>query len=309
MNKSVALLFLPKNWLGEKNSVEEENMDTKMQRKLAIGLSLLNSIGVIATIGTAIKGTKLATKKLNNSEKELNKKEVFKLVWKDYIPTAVVATATIASGLSSALLSRKVEASLISAATMIDYNYKKYKDKVKEMLGVDGERQVTSSIANDKFDAQKEEIIEKLKNSNRKLFYEEHIGFFIADETDIAWAINQLNEDVSFASYSSNGFTTLKKFIEYSRAELLDKEVEEGWFNFGWSCDYLSEDWENVWIHVYLRDDIEEHGNPYTEVCWCETPVYNPECWYEWSTEHTISLEEYRKGAPKQYEIESKPVD
>lgn len=284
-------------------------MDTKMQRKLAIGLSILNSVGVIATIGTAVKGTKSAVKKLDNSEKELSKKEIFKLVWKDYIPTAVVATATITSGLSSALLSRKIEASLISAATMIDYNYKKYKDKVKEMFGIDGERQVTSAIAKDKFEEQKEELLEKVKNSNRKLYYEEHIGFFLADELDIAWAINQLNEDVSYSSYTSYGYTTLKRFIESAHAELLDNTVEEGLFNFGWSCDYLSEAWENVWIHVYLRDDVEEHGNQYTEICWGETPVFNPQEWYEWCIERTISLEEYKKGAPKGYEIKNQPAD
>lgn len=234
-------------------------MTIKTQQILSVSLSILSSIGTIATTALAIKATPKAIKEYEKV-KDKDIKEKAKVLIPIYAPTLAVGTATIASNICSTVISRKTEASLIAATTLAERCYKKYKGKVKEILGDEVHKNVITSIAED----EKEEIKDKVetKDDGKLLYWEENIGYFRADPDYLAVALKNLDETL----YYDSGTVTLKDFLDFADAELCDTESRKGTESAldlkGWSYDYLATEFEQYLIGIRLycpTNDPETH--------------------------------------------------
>lgn len=117
-------------------------------------LTILGATGVISTTVSAVKATPKALEKIKLEEdyqrKELTKLEVVKLVWPDYIPTAVMGGLTIGCLVSLNSIHAKKYAALASVYSLTDATLREYQKKVKESIGEKKEQRIQEEIQQEK---------------------------------------------------------------------------------------------------------------------------------------------------------------
>lgn len=254
-----------------------------LRKSLPIILSIVGGASTIATVIFAVKDTKKAEKAIDKKKEELNKdkltkKEIVKATWKSYIPTSLFLLASLGCNSASTIISKKRELSLIATCTMLDQGWRKYKDKIKDTLGIDTHKDIISKVMKD--DVQKVDIpnIEP----DKKLFHDEHIGFFIAREDKVKEAIIKCNREMAIymsdrGYYMCDGVYKLSDFIQDAEAELLTPGMSHHDFeNMGWSTDYLQEAWSCLWVDMELRNEKDDNGNDVVMISFDKDPVFYP---------------------------------
>lgn len=117
-------------------------------------LTILGSGGVITTAVFAVKATPKAMELLENKKEEMQKDRLSKLeaiqaCWRPYIPTALMATATIGCFIGAHGISAKRQAAIAGLYSMTEKTLKEYQDKVTEKFGEKEEKQIRKEIAKD----------------------------------------------------------------------------------------------------------------------------------------------------------------
>ncbi len=277
--------------------------NTKIRLRLPIILSAVSSIGIVAT---AIVSAKDSKKKFESNKTILDenksKFEVIKDFCKTYGRTILCAGLTITATVSSTIISKKNEMSLIATAGMLSAGWKKYENKVKEVIGKAKNDEILESIAKD--DSKKQKI--EASNDGKKLYWEKHVGFFRANETDVIKALSTINERINCGTadgYSTGpnyGTATIKDFLVDARATLVNDEV---WnmddLKFGWECEYLANGYDNYWVHGYIVKPEEENAN-YEIIEFSEEAIYDPENYDNYVT-GLLTKEEYFDGKKDEF--------
>lgn len=126
-----------------------------VKRNSATILTCVGAAGVIATTVTAVKATPKAMLLLEKAKEEkgeeLTKVETVKIAAPVYIPTLVLGATTLACIFGANVLSKKGQASLMSAYALVDSSYKDYRKKVDELYGEEAGAQVRAEIAKDEY--------------------------------------------------------------------------------------------------------------------------------------------------------------
>lgn len=233
--------------------------------KSPIALTILGCSGVIATAVTAVKATPKALKIIEKEFEDVppTKKEAVEATWKCYIPSAIIGIATIGCIIGSTGISYKSQASLISAYTLLERSYKEYKDKVKELFGEDGEREVKASIVRDHF-MEGDHIPTPL--GEKLIFYIDHYeDFFERTMLEVKDAEYELNR-----KFTREGLVTLNDFFR-----LLDLPETEIGELIGWNIDGAYEESGYFWIEfehtLITMDEIE---------CYAIDTPYRPDFLY-----------------------------
>lgn len=266
-------------------------MNVKTQRYLKIGLSCLNVAGVVGTFIFTSKDAIRYQQAKENLPKDANKKTKFKTYVKNHWRSLIFAGATIASGIGSTLVSNKVEASLMATIGMLDASLVKYKKKIKETLGIEADKSIVKEIMKDEYNASKDVN----KQAKEKLYYSEYIGYFYAVPEKVKDAYIKLNSefcDMGTYAYDGgfrSGVYTLGEFLKDCQGRPLSHNLTEDKLNFGWSIDYLYEQWETAWVH---NDFSEPDENGAILIYWFEEPIWNPAEWCDYMY-GMISEEEY----------------
>lgn len=98
-------------------------------------LSIVASLGVVATAALSVRATPKAVRVLNKrraeGEQKPNKLDMVKATWHLYIPAALVGISTIGCIFGANALNRRQQASLASAYALISQSYKEYQKKLK----------------------------------------------------------------------------------------------------------------------------------------------------------------------------------
>ena len=114
------------------------------------GLGIAFGLGSVAF---AVKGTVKSYDQVKNKESAervlLNKKEVVKLVWKNYIPTVALSAASVACIISSVHISARRLTIMAAAYATSNDSFKEYKEKAHELLGDKKEEEIRSGIDSD----------------------------------------------------------------------------------------------------------------------------------------------------------------
>lgn len=121
--------------------------------KLSKTSTLLTCLGAVGVVATAISAIKAAPKaerlleeaRLNKGDK-LTKKETVQIAGPVYIPTIITGVSTIACIFGANVLSKKAQASLISAYALLDRSYDEYTNKVKDIYGEDADDTVKAEM-------------------------------------------------------------------------------------------------------------------------------------------------------------------
>lgn len=231
-----------------------------LRRNSSTILSFVGAAGVIVTAVLAVQATPKAMELLEEAKEEkgedLTKFEIINVAGPAYIPSVAVGLTTIVCIFGANVLSHKQQLGLISAYGLLDQSYKEYKNKVKEILGEDGDYKVREAIVKDKYES--DDI--STSDDDKLLFYEDNHGYFTATMEEILDA--ELNINKRFAE---NGLATLNEFYEF-----LGLDKIHGCDLIGWESDSMDEFYNRSWID--FEHQLVELGGG-LECYILETPV------------------------------------
>lgn len=275
-------------------------MNKTIEKVLPVILSIIGGGGVVATAVLSSKATLKASERIKivkdenkDDDKDNFRKEIIKSVIPCYIPTAICGSLTIASIVTGTIISRKIEAALAASCVAIDQSYRRYKNKVKNILGVDKHSDIIESIAKDEFDKKHP----TQPTDNRKLYWMEWTGFFYADPVKLINAINNMNLRLcayNYNSYVDNnkmGYITIGEILKDADAELLEPDKAKEFENYGWSAEYLIDVWDDNWIYFFVSDKEDpKYGKYKTIIFETACPVYDPANWEfeNWEEQYAV---------------------
>lgn len=240
-------------------------------------LTCLGGVGVVATAVTAAKATPKALKVLDEAKKEkgeeLTKMEKFKMAAPAYIPATLIGVGTLTCVFGANVISKREQAALVSAYTLLDSSYKKYKQKLKELYGEETHNKIVDAIAVEKVDrdwgvsgsyfGQSCDLANEEACGDQVLFYEENSGRYfestIEQVLSVAYHINR--------NYALRGYCYLNEYFEFLGLETTDYGSVMGW---------APTDEGEYWIEVNTRKTVLDDG---LEVYILETPfepTYEP---------------------------------
>ena len=207
-------------------------------RNASTVLTCLGGVGLITTTVLAVKATPKALKLIEEEKQkkgeDLSKWETVKVTGSTYLPTVLTGAATLACIFGANVLSKRQQASLMSAYALLDNSYKKYRRKVVELYGEETHQKVVDAIA---IEEAKEMYIHAsnlgvgctqfLEEDYGEpiLFYDEYgHRYFEAPIEQVILAEYHFNRN-----YTMRGFALLNEFHEFLGLEQTDYGSEVGW--------------------------------------------------------------------------------
>ena len=228
-------------------------------------LSCLGVVGVVATTVMAVKATPKALSLIENAEEQkgekLSKWEKVNVAGPVYIPSVIAGVATSACILGSNVISKRQQATLISAYALLDNSYKEYRKKTDELYGEEAGKQIRGEIAKDKYTGDNESL-----DNDKELYYDFYSGrYFESTPEAVLWAEYETNR-----SMIVNYAVGLNEFYDFLGLEPLP-EYE----SIGWSCGQIEEMYWHPWIEFDHEETIIDGDSEYNEGMKC-TIIYMP---------------------------------
>ena len=212
-------------------------------------LTCMAGAGFVATVVLTAQATPKAMTRVKNAREEkgeeLTKLETVVAAAPAYIPTIITGAATLACMFGANALSKRQQASLMSAYALVDNSYKEYKKKVGELYGDDANDKVQAEIAKDKYEESGFE-----PEDGMKLFYDDFSGrYFESTMEKVLRAEYNLNRDLNMQCYA-----TLNDFYEYLGLIPIDGGDELGW-NADMNAEYYWQSWVDFGHLKTVMDD------------------------------------------------------
>lgn len=223
-----------------------------VKRNASTILTVTGGVGVVATTILAVKATPKALKVLEEAREEkgeeLTNLEVIAVAGPAYIPAALTGVGTLTCIFSAHILSKRQQASLISAYALLDQSYKEYIAKVDELYGEGSSDEIKEEIAKDKYEESEHE-------DELPLFYDTFSGRYF----------NSTIEKVQQAEYYVNREINMRGWVDLNEFyEMLDIDPIEGGESIGWSeGGNFARYWQG-WVDfthkkIVLDDGLECH--------------------------------------------------
>ena len=233
------------------------NIQVFIKRNAPTTLSCLGVAGVVATAVTAVKATPKALSLVKQAEEEkgnkLSKWEKVNLAGPAYIPSVLIGTATVACILGANLISRRQQATLMSAYALLDRSYKEYRDKTDELYGEEAGEHVRGEIAKDKYTDDKYTDDSVSVDDDKELFFDFYSGrYFESTKEAVQWAEYETNRAMVV-----NGAVCLNEFYDF-----LGLDPKPEYELLGWSCGQIEEMYLHPWIEfehstTQIDEDME----------------------------------------------------
>ena len=172
------------------------------KRNAPVILTTLGSVGVVATSVLTAKATINAAHELflreRMEDRSFTSKEVFKMSWRFYIPTAISAAATIACIVGTHGIHTRRTAALVSLYSFTDAAFREYKDRIVEELGASKEQRISDDLLQERIDKVPVSSAEvHISGRGEVLFYDEMSGrYFKSDVESVRKAVNDINQFV-----------------------------------------------------------------------------------------------------------------
>lgn len=234
----------------------------KLSEKFVIDNSpaILSGIAVAGTVSVAyltgkatFKAADIISEEQQNQElmetgRPLDTKDKVLLVWKQYIPPAIVTVATIGCIFSASTISASRLAAMAAAYKVSEKQYVEYRDKVKELLGDKRDQEVKDAVAKDRIANDPYGMGEAWDVSNgggAVLCYDNWNGrYFRSDKQTLDDACNYVNYEVLHNMYS-----TLADFYTH-----LGLSSPKGAGQIGWNLDHR--------LKLEYSSQLQEDGTP-----------------------------------------------
>lgn len=241
------------------------NLQPFIKKNAPTILSCIGVVGVVATTVMAVKATPKALTLIKNAEEEkgekLSKWEKVNVAGPVYIPTVITGAATAACILGSNAISKRQQATLMSAYALLDNSYKEYRKKADELYGDDAGKQIRGEIAKDKYTGDDVSL-----DDGKELYYDFYSGrYFESTPEAVLWAEYETNRAM-FVNYAVG----LNEFYE-----LLGLEKLPEYESLGWSCGQIEEMYWHPWIEFNHEEITIDGDSEYHEGMKC-TIIYMP---------------------------------
>lgn len=209
-----------------------------LKRNSSTILTVVGVGGVVVTTVLAVKATPKAMELISNAKEEkgeeLTKLEVVKAAAPVYIPAVLSGIGTIACITGANIVSRKAQASIMSAYMLVDNSYKQYKNAVKELYGEETHNKIMDHVRLEK--AKDVGISASCFTSNCDLAIADECGepVLFYDEYGNRYFETTI-ERVLDAEYHINrnfvlrGYTTLNELYEFLGLEETEYGDKVGW--------------------------------------------------------------------------------
>ena len=187
-------------------------------------LTCVGSIGVAATAVLAVKATPKAIRLLELAEEEkgeeLTTLETVKIAGPAYIPAAITGVSTIACIFGANILSKRQQASLMSAYALVENSYKEYKNKIKILYGDDADKEITKEIVKDRY-----ENYDVSVSDEKQLFFDYFsMRYFESTMEEVLIGENNFNKNLTL-----NGYASLNELYDSLGIPRVDYGYELGW--------------------------------------------------------------------------------
>ena len=189
-------------------------------------LTCVGSIGVAATAVLAVKATPKAMRLLESAEEEkgeeLTTLEIVKIAGPAYIPAAITGVSTIACIFGANILSKRQQASLMSAYALVENSYKEYKNKLKTLYGDDADKEITKEIVKDRY-----ENYDVSVSDGKQLFFDYFsMRYFESTMEEVLIGENNFNKNLTL-----NGYASLNELYDSLGIPRVDYGYELGWLH------------------------------------------------------------------------------
>lgn len=201
-------------------------------------LTCLSIVGVIGTTALGIAATPkaldiLELHKWNNGDGpidgyDLSKTEIAKLTWQCYIPTALAGLTTIACIAGINVLSKRNQASLASAYSMLSESYRQYRKAVNALYGEDADSRIKAEMVKDTYvsadgysvyDSELDPESEKILCYD--LFSKRYFSTQIASVLNAQYHINR--------NLSLRGYASINEFYDFLGLDKIEHGDDMGW--------------------------------------------------------------------------------
>ena len=239
-------------------------------------LCVIASGGVIATAVLTAQNTTKANVLIQEAKEkkgeELTTVEKLQTVAPAYIPAIISGAATIACLFSALLLNRKQQVSLASAYGIVNSQYKRYSQKVRELFGNEAHESVMEAIAVEK--SKEPDIsapslmengslaVEGVKEEKLLFFDAFSERYFESTLSHVLQAEYHLNRNLSLG-----GDVTLNDFYLFLGIDKIDCGDDLGW---SWY------EYELPWIDFEHVTSQTDDGRRYVMIC----TMFGPEHLY-----------------------------
>jgi len=201
-------------------------------------LTCIGSIGVVVTSVTAARATPKALKLIHKDScmnhdgnpYAYTKTEAIQSAWKCYIPSVLIGTSTIVCIFGANILSRRQQAALTSAYTMLSESYKQYRKAANGIYGNDADSEIKAEMAKDAYIATGDwgyqtYNMEMDPESEQVLCYDlVSKRYFNATMAAIINAQYHINRNLQLRGYSS-----LNEYYSFLGIDGIDYGDEMGW--------------------------------------------------------------------------------
>jgi hypothetical protein len=206
--------------------------------------AILTAIGVAGAVGAAYLAAKasfraaaiiqeetdnavMAAGGINNVNPEdlLDNRAKAELVWREYVPAAVVGTIAVAAIISSNHISTRRAAALASAYSISETFSREYREKVREKIGKSKELAIRDEIAQERLLRKEWTDEELILGSGQTHCFDAWSGRpFKSSAEQIHAAVNYVNHMVNTSFYAS-----LTDFYSYLGLDPTQESSEIGW--------------------------------------------------------------------------------
>lgn len=186
----------------------------------------------------------------------LDPKEKLNIVWKEFIPPALMGAATIAAIIGANQIGNRRTAALAVAYTLSEKASNEFREKVKERLGDQKVREIKDEIAQERIKGSTNAEVVVIGDGKVKC-YEQFTGryFIIRSVEDLKSAQNAINYQVN-----NYGYASLSEFYD-----ILDIPHTSFSDEVGWKSDKLME--------LHIGGAIDEDGKPVVSFDYLVEPV------------------------------------
>lgn len=223
-----------------------------LKRNASTILTCAGAVGTVATTIMAAKATPKAVALIEEAKAEkkedLTTIEKVKVAGPVYIPTVLAGVSTVACILGANALSKRQQASLMSAYALLDNSYKEYKKKAQEIST--NEVDIEKEIVKDKYEGEYGENKPDIAD-NKMLFFDYFSNRYF--ESTI--------EDVQRAEYRVNRNMIMYEAVSLNEFyDMLGVERVEYGDEMGWTRDMCNDLYWQTWIDFTHKKVVMEDG-------------------------------------------------
>lgn len=233
-------------------------------------LTYFSVAGVVGTTVLAVKATPKALEIINDERLEradndekfiygstpLPIKDVIRLTWKCYIPTALVGLSTIACIFGANVLNKRNQASLVSAYALLNQSYQRYRNAAKTVYGEDADSKIKAQMAKDTYISDEwgySVYSSELDSESEKILCYDLFSqrYFTSTMAAVLNAQYHINRNLNL-----HGYASINEFYDFLGIDKIDHGDDIGWsYNQCVEEGILWLDFDNR--HTVMDDGLE----------------------------------------------------